>query len=65
MSKVKLPKKLPKEILAYPCDVEENRDPVMVVALRLDDVPPDHHGEKVGTYVLKRTSTFVVKRKLK
>ncbi len=57
-------KQLPKEILVYQCD-EVDGEPVYAVAHKVDEIPEDAHGQKVGNYVLNQQSTFRVRRELK
>lgn len=58
-------KRLPKEILIYLDDTLEDGTPVYSVALNVDEIPEDKHGEKVGNYVLNNEATFRVRRELK
>ena len=57
--------KMPKEILVYCCDYdEEDGTPIFAVAKNVDDIPDDTDGETVGNYTLNRVSTFQLKREL-
>lgn len=57
-------KKMPKEILVYVCDALEDGTPVYAVALNVDEIPEDSHGDKVGNYVLNNEMVFRLKREL-
>ena len=57
--------KMPKEVLVYVCDYEENGTPILAVAQNVSEIPADCDGEKVGNYTLNRVATFKVKRELK
>ena len=58
--------KLPKEVFVYVCDRDSQTDePVYAVALTVDEIPEDVHGNKVGLYAINTTYTFKVRRELK
>jgi hypothetical protein len=57
--------KMPKEVLVYVCDYEEDGTPILAVVKNVNEIPEDSDGEKVGNYTLNRVATFKVKRELK
>lgn len=57
--------KMPKEILVFVCDHDEDGKPIFAAARNVEDIPEDCHGEKVGNYTLNRESVFSVRRELK
>ena len=56
---------MPKKILLYVCDHENDGTPILAVATKLDDISEDMNGDVVGEYELVRTSRLEVKRELK
>lgn len=56
--------KLPKEILVYVCDLDQNNNPIYAIAENVAEITEDSDGDKVGVYTLNRTATFKVKREL-
>ena len=56
---------LPKEILVYVCDFDDNGNPIFGVALNTDEIPINYNGDKVGNYTLNRVATFRVNYELK
>jgi len=58
-------KKLPKEVLIYVADTLDDGTPVYGVAVNVEDIPEESHGEKVGNYTLNREWTFRVRRELR
>lgn len=55
--------KMPKEVLIYVCDYEDEK-PIFAVARSVADIPENCEGEKVGHYVLNKEHTFKVKKQL-
>jgi hypothetical protein len=56
--------KMPKKILLYVCDHEQDGTPILAVANKLDDIPEDSNGDAIGEYELICTSTLTVTREL-
>jgi hypothetical protein len=59
-------KKMPKEILVYVCDYDNDTgEPIFAVAKNVSEIPYDTDGEIVGNYTLNSIHTFNVKIELK
>ena len=56
---------MPKTILLYAIDYNEDGTPIFAVATGLDDLPEDSHGEEVGQYELVSKGKLEVSRTLK
>lgn len=61
---MKKQKIMPEEILVYLHDTLEDGTPVYCVANKVDEIPEDISGDKVGIYFLNRVAKFTVKREL-
>ena len=57
--------KMPKKILLYVCDHENDGTPILAVATKLDDISEDSNGDEIGEYELITKSRLEVKRELK
>ena len=58
-------RKLPKEVLLYVCDTDNDGEDIYAVALTLDDIPETEDGDVIGIYYLNKSHTFIVRRELK
>ncbi len=56
--------KMPKHIFIYVCDELEDGTPVFAVATELEQVPEENSGQRIGSYALSSSPTFVVTRDL-
>jgi hypothetical protein len=56
-------RRLPKKILVYQCD-EVDGVPIFAVAMRVEDIPEEAAGQRIGTYTLTDMGVFVVHRGL-
>lgn len=57
--------KMPKKILLYVCDHENDGTPILAVATKLEDISEDMNRDVIGEYELVRTNKLEVKRELK
>lgn len=57
-------KQMPKKILLYVCDHEQDGTPILAVATKLDEIPEDCNGGLIGEYQLATQSKLTVKREL-
>ena len=57
--------KMPKQIFVYVCDHERDGTPIPAIAIKVEDIPEDQCGEKIGHYTLADIKTLEVKRELR